>query len=248
MDSTGRHSPVRERAEAVLAPVIRQVMDTFDMPGLALGIVKAGELAYAGSFGVRNRETGEPVTPRSLFHMASVSKPFVATAIMRLVEQGKVGLDAPLVTYLPYFTLRDARVQDITIRQMLCHTSGMPDEDDYRWYAPEDDAGALERYVRGLADASLLFPPGERHEYSNIAYEVLGDVIAKVSGRTFEDYVRQAILAPAGMVDSTFLRGEVAPDLAGTPKWGVTASSGATSPRRNVLSTIPAGARIACRT
>ncbi len=175
---------------------------------------------YTQEFGVRNLDTQEPVTPRSLFLMSSVSKPFVATAIVQLVEQGKMALDAPIVAYLPYFRLKDPRYKDITVQQMLSHTSGMPDAVDYHWYAPEDDEEALERYVQGLANEELLAAPGEKYAYSNIAFEVLGDVIAKVSGQTFEAYVKVHLLDPLEMHDSTFLRREVAPDLAVTPHFG----------------------------
>jgi CubicO group peptidase (beta-lactamase class C family) len=104
---------------------------------------------------------------------------------------------------------------------MLSHTSGMPDPQEYAWHRPETDEGALERYVRSLAGETLIAAPGEKHAYSNAAFEVLGDIIAKVSGQTFEDYVKTHILEPLAMHDSTFLRSEVAPDLATTPHFGM---------------------------
>lgn len=203
--------------EATLSPFVQRVIEDFGLAGVAIGIVKDGEPVYVQGFGVRNLDTQEPVTPCSLFHLASVSKPFVATAIMQLVEQGKLALDAPIVAYLPYFRLKDPRYKEITVQQMLSHVSGMPDTDDYGWYAPEDDDAALERYVHSLADAELIVAPGEQYAYSNAAFEVLGDVIAKVSGQTFEAYIKAHILDPLEMRDSTFLRSEVAPELAVTP-------------------------------
>jgi CubicO group peptidase (beta-lactamase class C family) len=211
---------VKARLEAKLQPFVQHIVASFGLAGLAIGIVKEGELLYAHGFGVRNLDTQEPVTTRTLFHLASLSKPFVATAIVQLVEQGKMALDAPIVTYLPYFHLKDPRSTDITVQQLLSHTSGMPDEVDYQWYAPEDDDEALERYVRSLADEELLAAPGEQYAYSNIAFEVLGDVIAKVSGQTFEAYVKAHILEPLEMHTSTFLRREVSADLAATPHVG----------------------------
>jgi CubicO group peptidase (beta-lactamase class C family) len=88
---------------------------------------------------------------------------------------------------------------------MLTHTSGMPDVDDYLWNKPEYDDGALERYVRSLGGKKLLWDPGTKMAYSNMAYEVLGDLVAKVSGMSFEDYVDQNILQPLGMTSSTLL-------------------------------------------
>lgn len=220
MAVNSRNQELKDLLEAKLQPFVTQVVASFGLAGLAIGIVKSGEPLYMHGFGVRDLDTGAPVTPRSLFHLASISKPFVATAVVQLVEQGKIALDAPVVTYLPYFRLKDPRFQAITIRQLLTHTSGMPDVIDYHWHAPEDDEEALERYVRTLGDEELLAAPGEKYAYSNVAFEILGDVIAKASGQPFEEYVKAHILAPLAMHDSTFLRSEVSPDLAVTPHFG----------------------------
>jgi CubicO group peptidase (beta-lactamase class C family) len=104
------------------------------IPGVAVGIVEDGRLVYARGFGVMKvGDTSKPVTPETLFHIASVTKPFVATAVMQLVEQDKVDLNAHVTKYLPYFRLKDPRFRFITVRQMLTHTSGMPDVEDYLW-------------------------------------------------------------------------------------------------------------------
>ena len=203
--------------EEKLVPIIDQVIEGYGLAGMAIGIVKEGEIVFARGFGKRNLESGEPVTERSLFHVASVSKPFVATAIMQLWEAGRLDLDAPVTDYLPYFGLQGREAGQITIRQMVNHTSGMPDTDEYQWHQPEYDDGALERYVRSLAGEEMVAAPGQRFSYSNVAYEVLGDVIAKVSGQSFEAYVQEHILDRLGMKDSTFLRRDVSPDLATTP-------------------------------
>jgi CubicO group peptidase (beta-lactamase class C family) len=162
---------------------------------------------------VTNLETGGEVTPRTLFHMASVTKPFVATSIVQLLEQEKLSLDDRVVEYLPYFEMKDERYATLTIRQFLTHSSGMPDVEDYHWDEPEYDEGALERYVRSLTDRELLFEPGKKFSYSNLAFEVLGDLIAKVSGQSFADYVKEHILLPLGMNDSSILIRDVDPAL-----------------------------------
>ncbi|MGB2964775.1 MAG: serine hydrolase domain-containing protein [Anaerolineales bacterium] len=203
--------------EEVLDPFFSIYIEKVGITGFSVGVVKDNKIVYAKGFGVRDFETQEPVTAYSLFHMASISKPFVATAIMQLVEEGKIILDESLVTYLPYFQLDDERYNEITVRQMLSHVSGMPRAMDYHWDQPEYDEGALERYVRSLADQKLLFTPGDEFSYSNVAYEVLGDVIAKVSGQPFENYEKENILAPLGMDQSTFLKEEIPPELETTP-------------------------------
>jgi CubicO group peptidase (beta-lactamase class C family) len=200
------------RLDATLTPLIQEVMNAYDLPGFAIGIVENNEVVYARGSGCKNIDTKEPVNTATLFHMASISKPFVATAIMQLVEQGKIDLEAPVTTYLPYFKLDDERYTDITIQKMLSHVSGMPDVEDYEWDNPQYDEGALERYVRSLADRKMRFDPGERYAYSNMAFECLGDVIAKVSGLSFADYEKKYILDPAGMKESTFLKPEYLPE------------------------------------
>jgi len=187
------------------------------IPGLAIGIVKNGKLTYAKGFGVSRLGTAKPVTTRTLFHMASVTKTFVGTAVMQLVEAGKIDLDAPLARYLPYFKMKDERFGAITIRQMLSHASGIPDVTNFNWDKPEYDDKALERFVRSVANFSLVWAPGEKFGYSNTAYEILGDVIAKVSGESFEDYTSHHILTPLGMKDSTLFMREANPELLASP-------------------------------
>jgi CubicO group peptidase (beta-lactamase class C family) len=196
---------------------LREVIKKIDIPGLTIAITKDGEVSYSAAFGVRNIDTEEPMKVDYLFHMASVSKPFVATAIMQLVEQGKMDLDARVTDYLPYFELKDERYKTITIQQMLNHTSGMPDVQDYEWDKPQTDEGAAERYVRSLTGETMLFDPGAGWRYSNMAFDAMGDVIAKVSGMSFEAYVKQHILDPLGMTHSTFLYPETPQSLRTTP-------------------------------
>jgi len=200
------------KLDTVLTPYIEKIVTSYDLPGLAVGIVKDNKIIYAKTFGYLNTETKEPVSLTSLFHMASVSKPFVATAIMQLVEQNKMHLDSTIVSYLPYFKLDDDQYKNITIKQMLNHISGMPDVQDYEWYKPVYDAGALEQYVRSISSKKMRSAPGERYAYSNMAFECLGDVIAKVSGMSFAEYVKKYILNPSGMKKSTFLKPDYLPE------------------------------------
>jgi len=206
-----------ERLRTRFEPILDQAVEDHGIPGFAMAVVADGQIVYAVTRGVRSLATGDKLEVHSLFHMASVTKTFVASSVMQLVEQGRIDLDAPVVRYVPYFRLKDPRHTAITVRQMLSHTSGMPDVDDYEWEKALADDGALERYVRGLTDRELIAAPGEVFRYSNMAYEVLGDVIAKVSGEAFEGYVKAHLLAPLGMKDSTLLKAEVDPKLATRP-------------------------------
>jgi len=189
----------------------------FDAPGIAFGLIKNDTIIYSDAHGVKSLDTKAPLTSRSLFHMASVSKPFVATAIVQLIEQGKIDLNEKLVHYLPYYTMADNRYKDITIKHMLTHTSGIPNIDDYEWDKPQYDDGAIERYARSQKNFKLDFTPGEKFNYSNPAFDILCDVIAKASGMTFEDYMKKNIFEPIGMKNSTFFKPEVPKELATQP-------------------------------
>lgn len=206
-----QQSPDRYKTE--LQPLLEKVIKEQQIPGFAIAVVESNHVAYAHGFSFKNLDNkiGEDarVTPLSLFHMASITKPFVATSIMQLVEAGKLDLDAPVVKYLPYFQMADERYKTLTVRQMVTHTSGMPDVNDYEWDKPQYDDGALERYVRSLRPLQLEFPAGAKFQYSNMAFEVLGDVIAKVSGESFDDYVQHHILTPMVMTKSTLLYNDV---------------------------------------
>ncbi len=195
-----------------LSPFIQNVIQSHELPGLAIGVVAGNETVYARGFGLKHIGSPEPVTMNTLFHMASISKPFVATALVQWIEAGKVQLDTPVVAVLPYFKLADERYRNITIGLMLSHISGMPDVEDYEWGNPQYDEGALERFVRSLYPRKMLSDPGTTFAYSNMAFECLGDVIAKLSGMSFDDYVKTHILDPIGMVESTFLKPEYLPE------------------------------------
>jgi CubicO group peptidase (beta-lactamase class C family) len=196
-----------------LEPALVKIVQEGKVPGLAVGIVEDGRLVYGRGYGVMKLgEPARPVTAQTLFHMASITKTFVATAVMQLVERGDLDLDAPVSKYLVYFRMNDSRSESITIRQMLTHTSGMPDVKDYQWDKPEYDAGSLQRYVRSLSDKKLRWQPGSKFAYSNMAYEVLGDLVSKVSLMSFEEYVEEKILKPLGMRSSTLLLDRADPE------------------------------------
>jgi CubicO group peptidase (beta-lactamase class C family) len=197
-----------QKSYAKLDEVLKEISSRWGIPGMAVGVIEAGEIIYARGFGVQSLETHKPVTNDSIFCVASIAKCFVANAILQLVEQGKLELDGTICQYLPYFRLNDERFRQITLRQILSHTSGMPDMDENEYDElvahPEYNEGAAERYVRGLSSRKMVASPGERFAYSNIAYNVLGDLISKISGQSFEDYMKENILCPSGMPESTF--------------------------------------------
>lgn len=203
-----------QKTESPMHVMLTDFVENGQFPALAVGIVKDNQIFFTGEYGTANLSTGDPVGRSTLFHQASVSKTFVVTAIMQLVERGKVELDSRITKYLSYFKMEDERYQHITLRQLLNHTSGMPDEEDYAWDRPEYDEQSLERYVKSIRRHKLLSDPGVKFSYSNIGYEILGDLIAKVSGMSFEQYMKKHILEAVGMQSSSFLKQEVEAYLA----------------------------------
>lgn len=188
---------------AEIEAIVEKTMTENKIPGYALGIVKDGKIVYTKGFGVERIGSDKPVTPQTVFGTGSVGKTATATAVMQLVAEGKIDLDAPVTDYLPYFELADARYKDVTARHLITHRSGLPpDPADWLPLPVEYDDGALERYVRSLDQVRLQFAPGKFWSYSNVGFTVLADIVAKVSGQTFEDYLQEHIVDPLGMGDT----------------------------------------------
>ena len=194
---------------------LEKALVNYGLTGLAVNIGigkdssnKNSGLKYIKAIGYKNFITKELLQPENIFHMASVTKLFVGASIMLLWEEEMIDLQGYLIDYLPWFKMADKRYKNITIRQLLSHTSGLPDVSNYHWDKPETDEGALERYVRSkeVAEAHLLWEPEEgRFLYSNIGYEILGLVIATLTNMPFEEYVKKNIFEPLSMKDSTLL-------------------------------------------
>jgi CubicO group peptidase (beta-lactamase class C family) len=219
---TGR---LRESVEEGLWPLVETFLGSHDVAGLAVAVVREEEVVSRG-FGVRDVDSGSPVTPETMFHLASVSKPFVATAVVSLAmgreTSGPVlDLDAPIIEWVPEFTLADGRAAEVTARGLLSHTSGLPDVADYGWHDPQLGDDALSEFARSLSDWQLKSDPGAAYSYSNAGYELLGLVLSRATGTTFENAVRQLVLGPIGMRNSTFLRAEVPGHLAASPHVGM---------------------------
>ncbi|MCH8151907.1 MAG: beta-lactamase family protein [Planctomycetes bacterium] len=170
---------------------ITSEMKNRHIPGLALAVVKNGEVIKAKGYGLANVELNVPVTPDSVFDLASITKSFTATAIMMLVEEGKVGLDDRISKYLinaPY-TWRD-----ITVRHLLTHTAGLESEGDF---------GPTAEKFEYVSKRPLDFAPGERMKYSNQGYFLLGMIIEKVSGKRWHEFLAERIFEPLGMTATT---------------------------------------------
>jgi CubicO group peptidase (beta-lactamase class C family) len=163
------------------------------IPGLSLLVVKDGKVLQSKGFGLANVELQVPVKPETIFQSGSVGKQFTATAIMMLVEQGKVGLDDPLTKY---FSDAPASWNEVTVRELLSHTAGFgdyPKDFNFRKDWTEDEELKL------IESIPLSYPPGTNWAYSNFGYVTLGILIHRVTGEFYGDFLHKHIFQPTGM-------------------------------------------------
>jgi D-alanyl-D-alanine carboxypeptidase len=176
------------------------------VPGAAIGIVRDGALAMFRSYGTVDLERDEPPTQRSIARVASITKTFTATAIMQLRDASLLALDDPLLLHLPEFTNAQALagpLEAVTIRRMLTHRSGLVTEHpDVNWGGP--DFPSRERVVDSLERVQVVIPQDSQWKYSNLAYGLLGEVISRLSGKSYVDYVHEEIIGPLGLENSAF--------------------------------------------
>jgi len=189
-------------------------MDSASIVGLSIGIVRNGEVLLTKGYGERELGSGHLFTADIISPISSISKLFTATAIMQLVEQGRIRIEDRVVVHLPEFTLRDRRYDRITIAQLLTHASGLPWDHEMK-RAPQDST-ALAAFVIDMArSVRLQFDPGGRFDgstYSNAGYDLLGLIIERVSGECFERYVSEHVFNVVGMPDATYDEGTIALD------------------------------------
>ncbi len=207
--ATQAASPAVPAAKTAAAPppgldaLVARVLKTFDVPGLALAIVKDGRVVVANGYGIRRLGEPAPVDSHTLFGIASNSKVFTATALGLLIEEGKIaGWDVPVIDYLPGFRMSDPYVtHEMTIRDLLVHRSGLGlGAGDLLWWPPS--TYNRKQIVDRLRYVPLATSFRSAYAYDNVLYLVAGEVIEAVSGRTWEDFVAERILKPVGMTDS----------------------------------------------
>jgi len=201
-------------AEGVDAAINSALMDK-RLVGSVVLIARDGELVYARAAGLADRENGLAMQEDAIFRLASVTKPIVTIAAMRLVEQGRIGLDDPITKWLPDFRPRlpDGGEATILIRHLLTHTSGLGYTFAEEQNGPYHRAGvsdgldipgrSIADNLERLASAPLLFAPGENWQYS-LAMDVLGGIIEKETGGVLGDAVAELVMKPLGLSDTAF--------------------------------------------
>jgi len=195
-----------DRAEKVAATAanveqkFKEYAERQHMPGLAYGVVVDGDLVYSGGYGLANLESATPADTRSLFRIASMSKSVTAMAILQLRDQGKLSLDDPISMYVPEtaaLTYLTTDAPEITIRHLLSHSAGFPEDNPWgdRQLA-DSDAELMELIEGGISFSNVA---GIEYEYSNLGFALLGQIVQVVSGMDYRDYTRVHIFEPLGM-------------------------------------------------
>ena len=190
--------------------MIEQAVLHDEIPGASVLVVQKGNTIVARAFGVCDLKQRRAFKSDTICWIASLTKPVTAAAAMTLVEQGKLDLDASVEVYLPEFrqqVTKDGRHRRVTVRQLMCHTSGIQSSVPERprfffqqsWYEQ-----SLKEIVPRIAETRLVFDPGTQVQYSNAAPYVLGRIIEVLSGESFEDYVSSRILKTLAMTDTGF--------------------------------------------
>jgi len=179
---------------------IQTFMKRGKIPGLSIIVIDGDKEVFIKNFGYADLAERIPVTSDTLFELGSCSKSFTALGLLQLEEHGLINPDDPVSAYLPWFYTRYQRVktQEMTLRQLLHHTSGIS------WKSicniPEGNADdALEQTVKNIVGIKLKYPPGQRFAYATINYDIIGAVIENVSGLPFEDYMQQKVFESLGL-------------------------------------------------
>lgn len=178
---------------------VQAQVDYEKLPSVSIAIVKDQETIWAKAYGYANREGKVQATPATVYSICSISKLFTSIAIMQLYEQGKLRLDDSVGTLLPAFKIRQQYEDSgpITVRSLLTHSSGLPRESNHPyWSAPEFSFPTEKEVNDGLPKQETLYRASERFQYSNLGMTLLGEIVAEVSGQTYEAYVEQNILQP----------------------------------------------------
>jgi CubicO group peptidase (beta-lactamase class C family) len=196
-------------APEAIDKLVTNAIKTFDVPGIAVGIVKDGQLIFAKGYGVRSLATGKPVDEHTLFGIASNTKAFTTTALGILVDEGKLKWDDKVIDYIPEFRLYNPYVtQDFTIRDLLTHRSGLGLGAGDLMIWPDGSDFTRKDIINNLRFLKQVSPFRAKYDYDNNLYIVAGEVIAKVAGMSWEEFVQKRILQPMEMKETatSFIR------------------------------------------
>lgn len=234
-----QHALTKQDVETYIDGFLPYALQRGDIAGAVVAVVKDGEVLLQKGYGVADVATGEPVDPNTtMFRPGSISKLFTATAVMQLVEAGKLDLDRDVNAYLD-FRIPPAFDKPITLRNLLSHTAGFEDVYKNTWLTRAQATPSTQTYVQE-ALPPRIFSPGTMVAYSNYGMTLAGYIVQRVAGEPYETYVAKHIFAPLAMEHSTFVQPVPASLALTAPKGYVTASKPAAP--FEFIGTVPAGA------
>lgn len=189
--------------EKKLDELIQNTLKTFDVPGMSVGVLKDGKLIYAKGFGVASLTTKKPMDENTLVGIASNSKGFTATALAMLVDEGKVKWDDKVSKYIPEFQMYDAyATQEVTIKDLLTHRAGLGLGEGDLMFFPEGGTLSVKDVIHNVRYLKPDYSFRDGMEYNNIMFIVAGEVIHRISGLEWADFIEQRIMKPVGMTAS----------------------------------------------
>jgi CubicO group peptidase (beta-lactamase class C family)/D-alanyl-D-alanine dipeptidase len=208
---SGNIDPQTGYAEVVqsLRPLIQHELEEKRIPSIAVALVDGQQTVWAEGFGWADPDRNVRATAQTVYRAGSVSKLFTDLGVMRLVEQGRLDLDAPVANYIPDFHPHNPFGKPVTLRELMSHRSGLVREPPVGHYF-DDHPPALAEVVHSLNETTLVYPPGTHTKYSNAGITVVGYVLQQVSGQPFADGLQQSVLDPMGLTASGF---EPTPEL-----------------------------------
>ena len=201
---TGRMEKIMQ-AFSIIDNIFKDYADSNHLPGVAYGLVVDGKLVYKGNIGYTDIEKKTLVTSSSLFRIASMSKSFAAMAILKLRDEGKLNLDDPAYLFIPELKnlkYPTADAPHITVRHLLSHSAGFPEDNPWGDRQLADTDKDLMEFIG--KQISFSNPPGIAYEYSNLGFALLGKIITNVSGMRYQDYIRKSIWEPLEMNTTTY--------------------------------------------
>jgi len=199
---------VYEKARITARTEIWKDINSGKAGSATVAVMDNGETVYSEGFGMADREKSIPVAPDTMFNIGSISKVYVAAAIMLLVDDGKVQLDSPVVQYLPDFTMADPRYKDITVRMLLNHTSGFPGGTLSNSFGFDYNVDVFADTLEGLSLSHLKHAPGEMAPYCNDGFTLAEMIVERISGRKYIDFLRERIFKPLSLNNTGLSVGE----------------------------------------
>jgi len=207
----GAQQPTPQGSHRVDPTSVRRTVDSLanafiarrEAPGVSIVVIRGRDTLVSQGYGLADLENGVPATPHSVYRIGSITKQFTSAAVMQLVEAGRVKLDDSIGVYLPSLP---ARWRPATVRQLLNHTSGIPSYTDLgpRWMKRMGEKMSPDSLVALTANDTLLFAPGKGWHYDNSGYVVLGMLIEKVTGKPYDQYLKEKLFTPLGLAETMY--------------------------------------------